>query len=206
MLYPRQGEWNEANYLDIVDSVGGFVELNDGCLEFPPMPSFRHQFIFEFLFDLLRRYLKQSGTPGRAVAPPFPVRLWGSQFREPDIAFLGPARIVNLDRQPTGAELIIEIVGPGEDARERDYETKRAEYAQARIPEYWIVDPETRTIHVLTLDGVEPGGPYRVHGEFKAGETATSLLLEGFRVSVDDVFAAGEGGVLGTEHAPSRRD
>jgi hypothetical protein len=43
-------------------------------------------------------------------------------------------------------------------------------------------------ILVLTLDG----SAYRVHGEFARGATATSLLLPGFTVSVDAVFAAGE--------------
>lgn len=48
-------------------------------------------------------------------------------------------------------------------------------------------------LSLLTFDGVEAGGAYRVHGEFKKGETATSLLLPGFAVSVTECFAAGEG-------------
>lgn len=66
--------------------------------------------------------------------------------------------------------------------------TKRTEYAQARISEYWIVDPKERRITVLVLDGET----YRIHGEFVARQTATSVVLSGFAVSVDDVFAAGE--------------
>ena len=30
---------------------------------------------------------------------------------------------------------------------------KRADYAEAGIPEYWIADPRDATINVLTLDG-----------------------------------------------------
>ena len=56
--------------------------------------------------------------------------------------------------------------------------TKREEYAQAGIPEYWIVDPELDQITVLTLDGQS------VHGEFKRGERATSKRLPGFGVDV----------------------
>jgi Uma2 family endonuclease len=191
--FPCQGDWTEEGYLSVVDLMDGFVELSDGCLEFPPMPSFRHQFIFEYLFDSLRAYLRRTNTPGRAVSPPFPVRLWKGQFRQPDVVFVKSERIASVDRQPDGADFVIEIVSPDEESRERDLDVKHAEYAAAGIPEYWIVDPETRTIHVLTLDGVETGGPYRVHGEFKAGATATSLLLNGFAVAVDECFAAGEG-------------
>ena len=63
--------------------------------------------------------------------------------------------------------------------------TKRREYAQAGIPEYWIVDPTDASITVLTLQGQE----YALHGEFVAGETALSVLLEGFTVDVSDLFS-----------------
>lgn len=63
--------------------------------------------------------------------------------------------------------------------------TKREEYALARIPEYWIVDPEVGQITVLTLDGET----YVVHGEFKRGEQATSKLLPGFAVDVATALA-----------------
>lgn len=39
----------------------------------------------------------------------------------------------------TGADLAVEVVS--EDDPGRDLITKRLEYAQAGIPEYWIVDP-----------------------------------------------------------------
>jgi hypothetical protein len=42
---------------------------------------------------------------------------------------------------------------------------------------------------VLTLDGQT----YRTHGEFGRGAVATSVLFPGVSVSVDAVFAAGEG-------------
>jgi Uma2 family endonuclease len=55
------------------------------------------------------------------------------------------------------------------------------------IPEYWIVDPQTERITVLTLKGKR----YRVLGEFAPGQKATSALLDGFRVDVSAVFEAG---------------
>jgi Uma2 family endonuclease len=89
-------------------------------------------------------------------------------------------------------DVILEIVSPDHQSQERDLVTKRCEYAQARIPEYWIVDHEARAITVLTL----PKGKkeYVVHGEFQSGQTATSKLLDGFAVDVTACFAAGKGG------------
>ena len=64
--------------------------------------------------------------------------------------------------------------------------TKRVEYADARIPEYWIVDPQTETITVLRL--TDAG--YVEHGVFKRGATASSALFPDFTVSVDAVLDA----------------
>jgi Uma2 family endonuclease len=83
----------------------------------------------------------------------------------------------------------MEVVSDEEEDRQRDLETKRQEYAQAGIAEYWIVDPKTETVIVLTLDGAA----YRLHGEFPLGTKATSLLLPTFTVDVTAVFEAGRG-------------
>ena len=85
-------------------------------------------------------------------------------------------------------ELIIEVVSPGTANRARDLDVKRVEYARAGIDEYWIVDPESRTITVLKLTGEE----YHAVGEFDVTQTATSALLSEFSVSVRDTFNAAE--------------
>lgn len=60
------------------------------------------------------------------------------------------------------------------------------EYARAGVSEYWLADPDTRTIEVYTLDD----GVYALLGQFGAGQMAGSQVLSGFEVSVDEVFAA----------------
>ena len=77
----------------------------------------------------------------------------------------------------------MEVVNP--DDPRRDTVTKRREYAQAGIPEYWIADPTNASITVLTLRGQE----YALHGEYLAGEEALSVLLQGFKVDVGNVFS-----------------
>ena len=79
-----------------------------------------------------------------------------------------------------GADLVMEIVS--EDDRRRDLEIKREEYAQAGIPEYWIVDPQEEMITVLVLKPRKK--TYMVHGVFGKGDRATSKLLPGFSVDV----------------------
>src|SRR5205823_5265149 len=101
----------------------------------------------------------------------------------PDVLYVRPERVLDRHRPTVGADLVMEVVSGDVDARQRDLEEKREEYAQARIAEYWIVDPQERNITVLFLEGTE----YRVHGVFGLGARATSVLLPGFSVSVDEV-------------------
>jgi len=83
-----------------------------------------------------------------------------------------------------GADLVVEVVSP--DDPERDTVEKVADYAEAAIPEYWIVDPEDETVTVLVLQGQA----YATHGVFRRGEVASSVLLVGFTADVSAVFDA----------------
>ena len=185
LRYPYQGEWTEAEYVALQEK--RLLELSDGCLEFLPMPTIRHQLIVKALFQLLDLFVSSRGL-GQVLFAPLPVRLWAGKYREPDILFLSTARLRSLQQYPEGMDLAIEVVSGDLRDQERDLVTKRQEYAAAGISEYWIVDPETRQITVLALDGKQ----YRTHGEFVLGMEATSVLLAGFAVTVDKIFSAGQ--------------
>ena len=187
-LFPPQGQWTEADYLTLQEKTTRLIELSDGSVEVLPMPTPFHQRIVRFLFRMLEAFVIAQGA-GEVFFAPLPIRLWPGNFRDPDLVFFRPGRLTDPHRQPQGADLAMEVVSPEEEDRQRDLTIKREEYARAGILEYWIVDPQERRISVLSLDGQA----YRVHGEFGPGTTASSLLLSAFAVSVDAVFAAGEG-------------
>ncbi len=73
-----------------------------------------------------------------------------------------------------------------DDKPERDLIDKRSDYAEGRVPEYWIVHPLTETITVLHLRG----DVYEEVGTFRRGQSAVSVLLPEFSVAVDQVFDA----------------
>jgi Uma2 family endonuclease len=185
LLFPPQGEWTEAEYLAL--DTNHLVELSEGCLEVLPMPTISHQLIVKYLHKLLEAFVAAHAT-GLVLFAPLPVRLWSGKFREPDIVYCKPERVGNFHGQPSGADLVVEVVSEGEENRERDLEIKRREYAAAGIAEYWIADPQDRQITVLTLEGQA----YREHGVFRIGTEASSVLLPGFTVPVEAVFAAGQ--------------
>jgi Uma2 family endonuclease len=190
LWYPMQGDWTEDDFLAFESTSGNrMIELADGCLEVLPMPSLKHQRIVKWLLGKVDDFVVPRKLGETAMAP-LPVRLFRGGIREPDIVFFEARRVLDADKRPLdGADLVMEVPSRGRKNRERDLQIKREEYARAKIPEYWIVDPETKTITVLTLSGKS----YKVHGVYKPGEQAASKLLKGFKVAVSDVFAAGEG-------------
>lgn len=186
LLFPRQGEWSEAEFLALQRRTNRLVEFSDGMIEVLSVPNPFHQRLVRFLFRALESFVLAHGL-GEVFFAPLPIRLRATKYRDPDVCFLRPGRITDPRHQPTGADLVMEVVSDDEDDRERDLITKRAEYAQAGIAEYWIVDPREQQVSVLVLDQ----GTYRVHGEFGVDQTATSVLLLGFSVAVAALFAAG---------------
>jgi Uma2 family endonuclease len=184
-LFPRQGEWTESDYLAL--ETNHLVELAEGVLEVLPVPTLLHQLIVSFLYEVLKAFVREHAE-GLVLFAPLPVRLGRGKFREPDVVYLRPERVQDRPSYPEGADLVMEVLSEGRESRERDLESKGRDYAEAGIDEYWVVDPETRRITVLVLDG----SSYREHATFEAGQIATSVLLQGFQVPVDAVFAAGE--------------
>ena len=165
-LIGNQGFVTEAEYLAFDGN--RLIEYSDGWIEVLPMPTTSHQLILVYLMDALKFHL----TPGRLGLVLFAgirVRLRTGKFREPDVVVMltEHAHRVGEDYWD-GADLVVEVVSPGN--RRHDLDLKRREYAEAGIPEYWLVDPQQREIVVLTLrDGV-----YQEHGRFQPGDLATS--------------------------------
>ena len=148
------------------------------------MPTKHHQSISAFLYDLLRAAVDHRGR-GETYYAPYRVRVPG-RFREPDLVCILARNAAHAhDSHTDAADLIVEVVSP--DDPDRDRVEKRADYAAARIPEYWIADPRDRTITVLTLpDGADE---YADHGTFREGDTAAGLLLDGLTADVTACFA-----------------
>jgi len=181
-LLPDQGSWTEEEYLWLTDHTSRLVEFSDGFVEVLPMPTDRHQSILEFAFLLFHAFVTPRG--GKVHVAALRLRLRSGKFREPDLLLLDAKDPRRQNRFWTGADLVLEVVS--KDNPERDLIQKRHEYAQAKIPEYWIVNPLTETILVYRLKGTR----YPKAGQYGRGTKATSSLLPGFSVSVADVFDA----------------
>ncbi|MCY4481643.1 MAG: Uma2 family endonuclease [Spirochaetaceae bacterium] len=182
-LLPLNGRCSAEEYLWLSARTNHLVELAEGSIEILPVPTDRHQAMVEFLFLLLYDYA--SRTDGKARFAPLRLRIAEGRFREPDILYLRAADDGRRgERFWTGADLVMEVVSPDDPAR--DHATKRNEYAEAGIAEYWIVDPQDETITVLRL----AGQVYVEHGRFVRGQMANSALLAGLSADVTSALDA----------------
>jgi Uma2 family endonuclease len=183
-LWPPQGEWTEADYFALPDT-NRFVELSGGELVMPPHPTHTHQLIVLELATIMRAFVQQKDM-GIVQIAPLPVRLWPGKIREPDILFVAREHADRIGEQIYGPpDLVVEVLSPA--TQRTDRQEKAAEYARAGVREYWIVDPEARTIEVFVLRE----GRYRLLSKWDEGETARSELLKGFEVAVREIFASG---------------
>ncbi len=182
-MFPYQGSWTPQDYLAL--ETNKLVELTDGYLEFLPIPDELHQWITMHIYQAVVSLLRQRKR-GVAVPAPFRVRVAAGRFREPDVSVLWNESDERRSSQYWhGADLVVEVVSP--DNPERDYWKKRQDYADARIGEYWIVDPQKQVILVLKLEGDN----YVDHQEYSRGQTARSISMPDLKIDVDECFRAG---------------
>ena len=128
-------------------------ELINGVLIVNPPPAIGERGPNELLGQLLRNYQEQHPqgssldyTVGENMVPMGPNRR-----RADRVVWAGLGRLPDVDRDvPT---IAIEFVSIGRRNRRRDYETKRDEYGEAGVSEYWIIDRFQRQMTVVTYSG-----------------------------------------------------
>ena len=102
----------------------------------------------------------------------------------PDIFFISKERLEVITKENIrGApDLVIEILSPATAERDRTY--KRTLYARHDVREYWLVDPDERSVEVMILGeaGFETVGIYRKE------ESLISPLLKGLCLKLREVF------------------
>ena len=180
---PPQGAWSDDAYLWLTDHSRRLIEFTDGSLEELPLPTSTHQAVLLFLYSLFHAYLRERG--GVVMVAPLRMRIRDGKFREPDLLLLRSRHDPRYaDRYWLGADLVAEVVSA--DDPDRDFVRKRADYADAGVHEYWIVDPRDETVLVLGLaDGV-----YREIGRYGRDDVVASPSLEGLAVEVAALFDA----------------
>ncbi len=153
------------------------TELWDGEIIRSPAPTPSHQEIVFNLASLLRHFVAPKKL-GKVFVSPIDVVLSQRRSVQPDLVYIARARLEIVQDAIRGVpDLVAEVVSEG--SWKRDRVEKKGLYEQFGVAEYWIIDPEARTIEVFVL--AKRG--YQLHSRAESGQTAVSKLLAGFAAS-----------------------
>lgn len=145
-----EGTVTYDEFCDLVAD-GQKADLIDGAIYMASPDSRRSNNLTKFLSSLLSDYLDAKELDGEVFVTRYAFRLDDSNAPEPDVAFVGPARLhlVQEMKMDGGPDIAVEIVS--RDSRSRDYGEKRELYRAAGVSEYWIVDPLEHRAEFLRL-------------------------------------------------------
>ena len=159
-------------------------ELLDGELIMVPAPNLGHQRIGAKLGTQLYTFVEEKGL-GEVFFAPCDVVLSNTDVVQPDLLFVSNERahlLLGGDNVRGAPDLVVEILSPSTAGQDRTL--KRALYFKHGVKEYWLVDPDARTVTVLRL-GEDAFEVEAIYGE---GQTMSSPTLTGFSVGLNEIF------------------
>ena len=174
------------DFRDAEAEPGHAYELARGVIEVVDIPGGTHAEILDTIHQRLAEFraahpgvvsMMASGGGSRLEAPSV------ASERHPDLTvYLSPRPAVEPPWATWIPEIVIEIVSKG--GEKRDYEDKRQDYLIVGVTEYWIVDPQKRTMLALTRHEnrwtettIDARGVY------------STELLPAFELRMQDVFS-----------------
>ena len=148
-------------------------------------PNEQHQLILGEIFGQIHYFLR--GKTCKVFPAPYDVRLF-YRADDSDDTVVQPDISVVCDEKKRGKEschgapdLVIEILSPSNNAIEMERKFKL--YQEAGVREYWIVNPENKSITVFCF-GKKPG--FRT---YKSTDTVNVTVLPGLSINLEQVFA-----------------
>lgn len=145
-IAPRAGEEWTTEMLKQLPDDGLRYELIDGILIVSPAPRLNHQRAVGRLYRLLG---DNCPDDHEVFVSPLDWQPDGRTSLEPDVLVVAKDRLgeVNITENPA---LVVEVLSPSTSRYDRVM--KAARYAEAGIPQYWIVDPRKPSVEVFDLD------------------------------------------------------
>lgn len=147
---PRQGNWTYEAYAALPDD-GLRYEILQGIRVMTPAPEPEHQRISK---KIAVRFFEQvdARDRGEMFYAPIDVVLSEKDVLQPDVLVILNEHLDSIEKKRiVGApDLVVEIISPSSVAT--DSIIKRTAYERAGVPEYWLVDPQQKTVEVFVLE------------------------------------------------------
>jgi len=163
---------------------GSPYQLIGGELVMTPAPTPYHQIITGNIFFELMKFVKAQGA-GTVLNSPIDVYLAETEGFQPDVIFIAQERlsIIGQKKIEAAPDLVVEVLSPS--TAYYDLRHKMRLYESSGVREYWIVDPEEKSIEVYE----NAGGEFKLFNKAREKGVAASKLLPGFEVGLDVVFS-----------------
>jgi Uma2 family endonuclease len=162
-------------------------ELIDGELVEVEVPTARHEDIVILLGHYLAAWA-DAGHGGRARASGYKLRVSEHRGLMPDVQFYRRGNDAVRDQEAGlvrgRPDLVVEILSLS--SRRYDRVTKLRGYAELGVPEYWLVDPDARTLERLVLRD----GSYVISASLAEGETFSPKSFEGLAIPLGKLWSS----------------
>jgi len=161
--------------------------LIGGFLFMVPPPNPPHGKLDSRMNKSIMEFLLINKIEGDVHHPnePIYIRAEGSTYLEPDMMYVSKALDQRMGAKRTSADIVFEYLSRSTSVYDRT--TKADAYLDLGVRELWLIDPITETIEVRHAD---KAGEILVWKALKysRGQHAESRVLEGYQVSVNDLF------------------
>ena len=160
-------------------------ELIGGYLFMVPPPDWPHDDFDERLNKSLILFLASHGMPGKVHHPRASIHT-DDTYLEPDMIYVSNELATRMGKRRTSADIVFEYLSVSSATYDRT--TKADTYLALGVRELWLIDSDNWTIEVRHRI-IKENFPALEIVRYGTGEWAESRALEGWRVSVDELFA-----------------
>jgi len=131
-------------------------ELLNGKIVMMSSPSVNHNYVARNIFAIFHSYLKRK--PSRPFNDGVDVYLTEKDRVIPDVMIVCNKDIIKPDGIHGAPDLVVEVLSPSTAKNDKGY--KKDLYEKSGVREYWIVDPNIRSIETYLLSD----GKYQLDG------------------------------------------
>jgi Uma2 family endonuclease len=165
---------------------GKRYELICGEVHLTPAPSTKHQLVLKRLYSSLDTHVTGKEL-GEVYFAPLDVRFSEDTALQPDLIFVSKLRaeIIQENFIAGVPDLVVEVLSPSTTAHDRA--TKLKLYADAGVPETWLIDSQAKTVEILKLQGKK----YLVDSTLAGEQSLKSTQFPGWELPLSQLFNFG---------------
>ncbi|MDH4127604.1 MAG: Uma2 family endonuclease [Spirochaetota bacterium] len=180
MATTKQKVWTYSDYTNLTDD-NRYEILEGELIEMAPAPNYFHQTILAKLFNKLYNFSEENNL-GDVRCSPLDIIFDDHNTLQPDIIYVSNdnKKIIKEKGVFGPPDLVIEILSQSTVTKDR--EIKFSIYEKFKVKEYWIVDPENKSVDVFCLEA----NNFSLHASSK--DKIKSKLFPNLEITLKDIF------------------